>query len=161
MEKELMQNNDKAIIKKLKTELRKYKQYSYHDILTGVYNRRKLEEDLQRFIYEYKRYKRTFISIMIDIVNFRDINNNYGYKYGDKKLKEIVNQLKTYIRKGDRIYRYGGDEFIIIMPYYDLQHAEKNILKRLKEKGFLRIGYTSQMNYNKILKCLNKRLYEK
>jgi len=147
-------------IKQLKAELRKYKQYSYHDVLTGVYNRRKLEEDLQRFIYEYKRYKINFVSIMVDVINFKEVNTKYGYRAGDKKLKQVVNILKSDIRKGDRLYRYGGDEFIIIMPHTNLKQA-KTVIKRLKNWGKLHIGFTSKMNYYNILECLGKRLYEK
>ena len=123
-------------IKKLKKQLKYYKKLSLIDDLTGIYNRRKLQIDMGRFLAEKKRYKYHYTIIFFDIDNFKKLNDNYGHPYGDSILIKVSNILKSAIRRVDRIYRYGGDEFIVILsrctnphnfliriaPYFDKEH---------------------------------------
>jgi len=86
------------------------------DQLTGLYNRYKLDEIFSKEITRSQRYKNSFGIIIVDIDNFKSINDNYGHLIGDKVLVEIATVLKTSIRDTDAVGRWGGEEFLIICP---------------------------------------------
>jgi|GEM_PF-980990 diguanylate cyclase (GGDEF)-like protein len=86
------------------------------DSLTQTHNYRVFHEILEREFNRYKRYKNMLSLIMLDIDNFKDVNDNFGHQVGDQILKEIVSLLSDCARETDIIARYGGDEFAIILP---------------------------------------------
>lgn len=89
---------------------------SRRDPLTGAMNRLAMEEDLPNEFARSKRYKRVFSLVMADIDHFKNINDTYGHAIGDEVLKFFVQQLQKSLRSVDVIYRYGGEEFLIILP---------------------------------------------
>ncbi len=89
---------------------------SIRDALTGLFNRRYMEESLAREIPRAVRKKTPVGIIMLDIDHFRDFNNTYGHEAGNVVLREIGAQLQTHIRGEDITCRYGGEEFILILP---------------------------------------------
>jgi diguanylate cyclase (GGDEF)-like protein len=97
------------------------------DKLTGAYTRDKFEKELTNEIIRWVRYKPKKLSIaMFDIDNFKSINDNYGHPAGDKILKEITDTVKNNIRQADKLdklFRIGGDEFMIILPETDYNGA--------------------------------------
>ncbi len=103
-------------IEKLKEELKKVKEEANIDPLTGLRNRRSFERTLNEFFRDFKRYGYPFSVIMMDLDNFKDINDTYGHLVGDRVLKEIGNILKNYLRAKDVPARTGGEEFTIILP---------------------------------------------
>jgi len=105
-------------IKKLTKENRRLKILADRDFLTGLYNRRKLEEDIWRYTDINKRHHVKFSILMIDINNFKEINDTKGHKIGDKVLRQIAYVLKKTIRASDKVYRLGGDEFVIILSHH-------------------------------------------
>lgn len=88
------------------------------DPLTGVYNRRKLFQDLEIFASIADRCKQGCGLLIIDIDNFKKINDQVGHLKGDKILREVAKSIQSIVRLYDQthIYRYGGDEFIVIIP---------------------------------------------
>lgn len=96
---------------------------SITDSLTGIYNRRFTSEMLEYTIELCKRTDKTFSLIMIDIDNFKDINDNYGHNLGDNVLKELAITIKSRLRKADIFGRWGGEEFLIILPETNLLNA--------------------------------------
>jgi diguanylate cyclase (GGDEF)-like protein len=89
---------------------------SVRDPLTGLYNRRKFHEFLQYEIIRAERHEHGFSVIMIDLDNFKYINDTFGHPIGDMVLKELTAMLAEGLRKGDVLARLGGDEFAIILP---------------------------------------------
>ena len=100
---------DRSISNTLVEKLTGYKKELYTDALTGVYNRRYYEEHLRK--------KHTDAGIaMVDVDDFKFYNDNFGHNAGDVALETVVSIIKKTIRKTDCVIRYGGDEFLVIMP---------------------------------------------
>lgn len=98
----------------------------HKDGLTGLNNRLRLSEDLEVIKSEVARYGQPpYSAIMIDIDNFKQYNDTYGHQAGDEALKITAHHLLVNIRKEDTAYRYGGEEFLIILPH---QNAQKAVL---------------------------------
>jgi diguanylate cyclase (GGDEF)-like protein len=86
------------------------------DSLTGVYNRRMLDELGQRLVAESVRHERAFSILMIDIDHFKKINDAHGHHIGDEVLKNTVDLISTSVRAEDIVGRFGGEEFLVLMP---------------------------------------------
>jgi len=91
----------------------------YYDELTGCYNRRFLYYWIDNEIKRATRFATKFALILLDVDDFRNINNNFGHLEGDKVIVEFGEFLLNNIREVDKLVRYGGDEFIILMPNTD------------------------------------------
>ena len=100
-------------VEELQEELR---EQAIRDPLTGLYNRRYLNETMEREIARARREKDVFSVIISDIDNFKMINDNYGHQVGDKFLVEIANVLGKHTRGSDIACRYGGEEFLLVLP---------------------------------------------
>jgi diguanylate cyclase (GGDEF)-like protein/PAS domain S-box-containing protein len=104
---------------------KKLYQAAITDPLTGLYNRRFADEMLKQEKLTYKRYKTPFCILLIDLDNFKIINDVYGHDVGDKVLVAVANVLKTNVRESDIVARWGGEEFLIILRKIELQYAIK------------------------------------
>jgi diguanylate cyclase (GGDEF)-like protein len=93
------------------------------DDLTGLYNRRKIQEVFHHEIVYARRYEQPLSMMMIDIDSFKSINDLYGHLAGDEYLKLLSDTLKKGIREIDSIGRWGGEEFIVVLPNTDAAHA--------------------------------------
>ncbi|HET9906057.1 MAG TPA: histidine kinase N-terminal 7TM domain-containing protein [Anaerolineales bacterium] len=100
-------------IQKLRDEL---EQQAIRDPLTNVYNRRYMVEFLENEIARAEREKLPVSIVMMDLDNFKQFNDNYGHKCGDMILKAFANFLLEHTRRADVVCRYGGEEFVILMP---------------------------------------------
>jgi two-component system cell cycle response regulator len=106
--------------KKLETQLR---ELSLTDPLTGLYNRRKLNEILHDEFDRAKRYEHQIAVLMIDIDHFKAFNDSYGHDQGDRILKNMAHSMKKHFRNVDWCCRFGGEEFSVIMPDSELPGA--------------------------------------
>ncbi len=106
---------------------------AYRDGLTSLLNYRAFDEMLRSETDRAGRYETTFSIMMIDIDYFKKVNDDFGHPVGDVVLKDLADALIDCVRKSDRVFRYGGEEFAIILPHTGLEKA-----RRLAE----RIRYT-------------------
>ena len=106
------------------------KKAAINDDLTGAYNRKQMNESLKKSIEYKKRYQTSSSLIILDIDNFKAINDTYGHSAGDQILKQLVELLKTSLRNVDTVFRFGGEEFIILLPETNLAQA-KNVADKL------------------------------
>ena len=107
-------------------EMQKFRQASLRDGLTGVYNRRAYDTQIKKTLEEYKAKRiSTFGLIVFDIDHFKDFNNSYGHRAGDKTLIHVSRFTSETIRKEDFLFRFGGDEFVIILPEVNLKLAKQ------------------------------------
>ena len=93
------------------------------DSLTGVFNRRTILESLEKELHRSHRYGKVFGIILTDIDFFKIVNDTYGHQTGDNVLKCVCDNISANIRVNDVIGRYGGEEFLIIMPETDTDQA--------------------------------------
>ena len=104
-----------------------YQQHLEHqalvDSLTGLFNRgafeRKMEEEFERA----QRYRHPLSVLLLDVDNFKAVNDTYGHHWGDEVLKKIAELLKSKTRRSDYPARYGGEEFVLVLPETDLESA--------------------------------------
>lgn len=111
---------------KLRESLR---EMSLRDSLTGLYNRRYINENLPHELAQTIRDKRTLVVIMLDLDNFKQFNDNYGHEAGDEVLKLMGQVINQHIRLSDTACRFGGEEFLITMQETNLD----NCIIRLEE----------------------------
>ncbi len=118
---------------------RKLEELATTDLLTGLYNRRKFEESLLKEIEEAKRYSKTFSIILLDIDHFKEINDTYGHQVGDYILQTIAKLIRRILRRTDSVARWGGEEFVIILPNGKIQGAfqlAERLRKTVEETKF-------------------------
>ncbi len=119
-------------IEKLKEELHQAKTEANIDFLTTLYNRRRFERALLDMLKDFKERGYPFSVILLDVDDFKAINDKYGHPIGDLVLKEVANVLKNYLRANSVSARIGGEEFAVLLPGVEIEDAVK-IAERLKQ----------------------------
>lgn len=110
---------------KLKEDYDELQVVSLEDPMLKIGNRRALKIDLEQVEAAAKRYEKPYAIAMFDVDYFKKYNDKYGHPAGDEALKMIASTLKKNIRQTDKVYRYGGEEFLLLMPNIEIKGAEK------------------------------------
>jgi len=116
-------DNKLDVIKKINFMYSQTKHMSLTDGLTGLYNRRHFESNLEREFLRARRYQNDLSIAMIDVDFFKKVNDTYGHSCGDYVLKEIAFLISEAFRKTDMVFRYGGEEFVVILTETNSKNA--------------------------------------
>ncbi|QOP41513.1 putative bifunctional diguanylate cyclase/phosphodiesterase [Sulfurimonas marina] len=133
--------------KRMKEEQQKLYDLSTKDPLSGLYNRLSLIEKINWLIAQSKRTNQGFTLIFLDLDDFKNINDSYGHEFGDMVLKEISEVIQSSLRSNDIISRFGGDEFVIILPNITDVTNIVEVLSKLQKKLFMPICH-QEFTYN-------------
>lgn len=145
--------------KKLKDELeiayKELEKLAVIDKLTKLYNRYKIDEVLESEKERSNRYKTPFGILMLDIDHFKNVNDTYGHSTGDEVLKRFAKIIKENSRKTDIVGRWGGEEFLIIIP-----HTDKNDLLTIAENLRSKIGNYKFKTIGNLTVSIGASIYE-
>ena len=112
---------------------------AYSDTVTGLPNRRALDERLEREVLAARRTGYPFTVVMMDLDGFKNVNDTYGHLVGDQVLRAVFNYMATSVRSSDFLARYGGDEMTLILVQTDLSAARlvtEKLLERIRQFRF-------------------------
>ena len=107
--------NEASPVLEARTYMDMLREQSLRDQLTGLYNRRFLDETIDKIAAQIKRRGTTLGILMVDIDYFKEVNDTYGHDMGDKVLKEIAKVLVKSVREADLVIRFGGEEFLVLL----------------------------------------------
>ena len=120
------------LVRSLKASQERLRRLATRDLLTGLYNRNFFNESIVQDIRKAERRHEKLSMIIIDIDNFKYLNDTYGHLHGDGVLRECARILRTCARKSDFLCRYGGDEFVIVTPLYPCE-ANAPLFERIEQ----------------------------
>lgn len=120
---DIPESNKLDVIKKINFMYSQTRYMSVTDPLTGLYNRRHFEENLEREFLRASRYKSNLSFAIIDVDYFKKVNDTFGHSTGDYVLKEVAYLILQTFRKTDMVFRYGGEEFAVIITETPLEKA--------------------------------------
>jgi len=145
---------------------------AFTDGLTGLLNYRAFREILESEIDRARRYGTTFSLMMVDIDHFKHVNDRYGHQEGDRVLVSIASRLQTRLRKSDLVFRYGGEEFMVILPqtgiYKAMYLAERtrSFVERMRPGGGIVVTvsvgvsqYEQGMDAQELISSVDRGLY--
>ena len=112
-----------ALHEELVTARESMRHAATHDFLTGVMNRRAILESLHRELERARRDRKPASVVLVDIDHFKDVNDTLGHLFGDEALREVAKRLVAKLRVYDSVGRYGGEEFLLVLPDCELQGA--------------------------------------
>jgi diguanylate cyclase (GGDEF)-like protein len=127
----IMEASPSLMVKLLLDEL---KTSAFKDGLTGLYNRKFLDEHLNKLIPQALRENINIGVLMLDMDHFKAVNDEYGHDVGDIVLKELAKILSDNVRESDIVVRYGGEEFIVLLVGIDNENSALNIANKLRER---------------------------
>ncbi len=143
------------------------------DPLTGLFNRRAGEDLLALLFAQAERHPHSLSIAMLDVDDFKGVNDNWGHKAGDQVLQEIAQLLQSGVRMGDAVIRWGGEEFVVVMPYANAGQAQGRLevildghsLRRPDGQpigmsgGIAELQAESGKNWGDLVKLADKRMY--
>lgn len=117
-------------------------QLAIHDPLTGARNRRAMNEELKIAASSHRRHGNSYGVLTMDLDHFKRVNDNYGHQAGDQVLVDFVELIKNSSRKEDRLFRFGGEEFLLLLPNTDrvgllaaAQQLQQQVAHNLRSPG--------------------------
>jgi len=122
------------------------------DHLTGLNNRGALETDLKKEIAKARRYQFPLSIIMIDLDHFKDVNDTYGYQIGNNVLQKLADILRNTAREIDGIYRYGGENFVVLAPHTNCQDG-MTLAERLRKRVARHVFTVKRKGYRLTVKA--------
>jgi len=115
-----------------------FEQLATRDSLTGALARRVLIEACEQELARCRRHRRSMALLLMDIDHFKSVNDTHGHQMGDRVLVDFVSRVSALLRRPDLLARFGGEEFVVLLPETGLEEAEAvagRILARIAETG--------------------------
>ena len=153
-----LKNADETITK-LKLEIERLERESHIDPLTKAYNRRVFTKDMNEILKAVQDKEVDMFLIMIDADDFKVINDSYGHIAGDKTLIFLTKLIQSSLRKGIKVYRYGGEEFVILLNRTTLDDTKKSaqrIINATAESKLLYKGHNINLTISAGISCYKK-----
>ena len=147
-DRKIVEQNLRRAMDRLQTQLieigtlqSKLREQAIRDALTNVFNRRYLEDTLERELARAERESYPLCLIMMDLDYFKDVNDTYGHEAGDVVLKALAETVMRQSRQGDFVCRYGGEEFVLVMPNIGIETAKQRAEELHQTVNLLNIPY--------------------
>lgn len=138
------EENKMEVIKQINYIYTRTKYLSITDELTGLSNRRCFDNTLEKEFLRALRYNNKLTLVMFDIDHFKIVNDTYGHPCGDYILKEVANAALQTFRKTDTVFRFGGEEFVVILTETDIKQSEIPLERFRKTIETLDLTYQNQ-----------------
>lgn len=138
------EENKMEVIKQINYIYTRTKYLSITDELTGLSNRRCFDNTLEKEFLRALRYNNKLTLVMFDIDHFKTVNDTYGHPCGDYILKEVANAALQTFRKTDTVFRFGGEEFVVILTETDIKQSEIPLERFRKTIETLDLNYQNQ-----------------
>ena len=138
------EENKMEVIKQINYIYTRTKYLSITDELTGLSNRRCFDNTLEKEFLRALRYNNNLTLVMFDIDHFKTVNDTYGHPCGDYILKEVANAALQTFRKTDTVFRFGGEEFVVILTETDIKQSEIPLERFRKTIETLDLTYQNQ-----------------
>src|SRR5690606_1252500 len=116
----------------LESSLKLLEEMAATDPLTGLYNRRHFSKVIDQLFAEANRYGKDLSCVMIDLDGYKQLNDTYGHQIGDQLLQVAGNAIGANMRQMDVAARYGGDEFVLLLPHADASEAAR-VAERIRQ----------------------------
>ncbi len=141
--------------------MEKMAEMSVRDDLTGLFNRRYMNESLEREFSRARRYDNDLSCLLIDMDFFKQINDAYGHIFGDAVLKQFAGLMKAKVRESDLCFRYGGEEFLVLLPNTDIEGARNTGEKlRSASEAYLFRDGENEIHTTISVGCVSLRLHQ-
>lgn len=141
---DIPEENKLEVIKQINFMYSRTKYLSQTDELTGLSNRRCFDSTYEKEFLRAQRYKNKLTLVMFDIDFFKQVNDTYGHQCGDYVLKQVSNAALQTFRKTDTVFRYGGEEFVVILTETDIEQAVIPLERFRKTVATLDLSYQGE-----------------
>ncbi len=160
-----------SLEKKIEERTQELKELSMRDMLTGLYNQRAFFDYLRREISNAERYREPLVLCYFDLNGFKAVNDKEGHQIGDEVLVAVGEIIHASMRESDIGCRYGGDEFVLILPHSTLEEADifaRRLIKNFRVEemhgvsfsmGVAGIGPDVFVEYETLLNAADKEMY--
>ena len=117
---------------RLAQEVAQARYFAYHDELTGLPNRSLLQDRLSQAMVQAARQYKQVVMLLLDLDGFKSVNDRLGHAAGDKLLRQVAQRLIACIRGADTACRYGGDEFVVMLPEFDGDESAATVAEKIR-----------------------------
>jgi diguanylate cyclase (GGDEF)-like protein len=138
------EENKMEVIRQINFMYTRTKYLSMTDELTGLFNRRSFDNSFEKEFLRAQRYKNNLTIVMFDIDYFKRVNDTFGHQCGDFILKQVANAALQTFRKTDTVFRFGGEEFVVILTETDIEQSKIPLERFRKTIETLGLTYQNQ-----------------